>query len=178
MEGDNRDFDRNAPYTASRAQIVINPSTGEHYILLNGTRVDLVPGDGWPIPWMNGFEKSSMRHLPSDVQVVRDASSGALTVRAELYNGLCSMIGRAACPAIDATFRLTIGSDGLYQVESLQRDKYPSVQINQWVNGAWTERYRDQEHPAVYGPAFLANFRDKAVKLRLTYALPDGCERQ
>ena len=177
-EGDNRGFDPSAPYTASRAQLYINPWTGESHLLLNGSRIDFVPGDDGPIPipFQNGYEREPYRHLPKDVRIRKDPVSGQIDVEVEIYNGFCTKLGRAICPSIDASFTLTRQADGLtYEATTNRRDKYPSVEINQWVDGAWTPRLRDAEHPGRFGPFFLINLRRKADILRQTGDMPDGC---
>ncbi len=177
MEGDDRGADPNAPYTASRAQIYVNPNTGVHTLKLNSSTVDFIPGDYPGIPLLNGIQKQPMRHLPKDVSVTFDASTGDMIVKVELYNAFCSIPGRAACPSIDATFAVRNVS-GVLVTTSLERDKYPSVQVNQWRNGAWEERWADQEHPGRLGPVFLINVRPLSDKLRREYDMPDGCMLQ
>lgn len=176
-EGDDRGFNVNARHTASRAHVYINPNTGAKHLMLNGSRIDFIPGDDGPIPipFMNGIERPPMRHLPKDVVVQRDPATGVLLVRVELYNGFCTMAGRALCPSIDATIRIAPGSGGMFDVTFPQVDDYPSVQVNQSVNGAWTERARHAEHPGWFGPMFLINLRRKADILRQTGAMPNGC---
>lgn len=176
MEGDNRGADPNAPYTASRAQVYVNPTTGAYTLKLNTSTIDFIPGSYPRVPLMNGIEKQPMRHLPKDVSVTFE-SNGDMVVKVELYNAFCSVVGRAVCPSIDAAFAVRNVS-GVLVTTPIHLDKYPSVQVNQWRGGAWEERWADQEHPGRFGPVFLTNVRPLADKLRREYDMPDGCMLQ
>jgi hypothetical protein len=191
FRGDERSYDPNAPYTASRIQIYFNPAHPEYgqTILYNSTTVFL------PIPWADTLKNWSygaqsvftpFAGLPQDVNV-RD-SSGSTVVKAILYDGACKTLGtgwfaRSVCPKIDAKITMTPSGAGNWNV-SYDRNAYPSVQVNTRPAGgnSWSEvSHSDEEHTR-FAPLSLFHlswdrWNAKYNEARNNFRLPGGCER-
>ncbi|MES2359499.1 MAG: hypothetical protein V4529_14290 [Gemmatimonadota bacterium] len=182
--GDDRSFDSNAPVTASRVQLYIDPSLSDgdphkYKVFINSSMV-LVPNVPSGEPWIVGSAVvySPFPHLPSDVQTHTDLNTGEMTVSATFYNGACAHIynPRENCPSIDAKFTVGKGSDGRYQLVSSHTDQYPSIQLNERISGQWNEFYRQHEHPGFFGPLYLIeDFAAKKQAIIESLRLPPGC---
>jgi hypothetical protein len=126
VAGDNRTYDRNAPQSASRAQLYINPNlcTVTKYVNTSRT-IGLGPLDG----------------VPHDPHVLNRATAeltdDGCVIRWSLLAGFCrGEIGSLLCPQIDGV--LTIRRDGAGGwTGNVNIDRYPSIGIYELVGGAW-----------------------------------------
>lgn len=164
MEGDERGFNTNAKYTTSRAQIYVNAAGTSRTVMLNHSQ------------FVIGSPVAPYRHLPKDVVVSKDPN-GTIHVHYEIYNGACTYLGRAVCPSIDGNMTAVPLSNGEYFI-TYDGDQYPSIQVNQWINGAWKELARRSEHPGFggLGALWLNSTLPKTQEMRNNNQLPPGCE--
>lgn len=120
--GDNRTFDPNAPYKASRAQIYINPETCEVRKIVNTSRL-VTTG-----PFLDSVAGP---HKLNEVTAHR-LSDGSCQVVWKLYNGYCWTLGNAfGCPAIDGSLTFTHRTDGTFWA-NISEDRYPSRGLYRW----------------------------------------------
>lgn len=120
--GDDRSFDPNAPYKASRAQIYINPATCEVRYVVNTSRI-LIQG-----PF---YDSVQAPHKLNKVNAER-LGDGSCRVTWRLLNGYCGSVGgQPMCPAIDGQITFSPSPNGIYGAQ-LVEDKFPSRGLYRW----------------------------------------------
>ena len=138
--GDNRTFDPDAGYRASRVQLYFNPTTLEWEVKINSTRKYDWFGPGY-------VEKSDSARLfrSEDVKIYRDAN-GYTVLELKVFNNFC--LSRATCPAIDA--KLWLENDpaaaGGFEVY-WKRDGFPSMAVQRLKadGSGWDVMVQDRE---------------------------------
>lgn len=129
LVGDNRDFDPNAPFKASRAQIYINPNTCSVESVVNTSRTVTVGpfGGGTHAP-------HKMNRVESYVN-----SSGQCVIEWDLLNGYCQTaeIPTIVCPAINGKLILTSNGNGGWN-GNINEDKFPSRGLYKWNGSSWS----------------------------------------
>lgn len=166
FEGDARPFNSEAPYSASRVQLYINPSNCEWTTHYNSTRV-----------YGTSTVKDSSDSVwdPSrDVTCARGAD-GTISITGRFYNNFCKWRS-VACPVIDAFIQLRPNSNmpGGYDAY-FKRDGFPSMGLYNFDNatGTFKKIHEDPERIRSH----TLNFTALIGSWKQTVKLPVGCER-
>lgn len=144
--GDNRGFNANAPYGASRIQLYLDlDSLKGYYYLTASTAYVPLPSSGWP----SGFfhTEAPYPHQSKDFTLTRLAN-GQVRLHVEAFNGFCSFATRETCPTIDADITFTREASGQWttNTSSIDRDNYPSLGVYfQQPDGSFEKKYEDAE---------------------------------
>jgi hypothetical protein len=148
LKGDNRTFDPDAPYGASRAQLYLDLDSLKARAYISGSSAGLPPLPGGFLDFPGAeWQVAPYVHQPKDIRLERLAD-GTVKLTVELYNGFCTFAGRALCPAIDAQviFFKNSSGDWTTNAESVARDKYPSMIVyRQNGTNSWSEVWKDPE---------------------------------
>lgn len=163
--GDNRTFDGNAKYKASRVQMYIDFDNLSGVAYINHSTV------GW-----GPFEitEDPYPHQPKHFRAWR-RPDGAVVVEFQFYNAFCKYADKDICPAIDGYIEFTQQSDGSWRHSQILRDDYPSIAIyEQQPDGTFLEEYRDAEG---HWTALWTRGRT-LEKWREQMQLPPGCNMQ
>lgn len=158
LKGDNRDFSDTAGYHASRAQIYIDFDSLKVKEYINGSIT----------VWNDTFPP--FPHKPKDIHLEVVASDTVVLV-VELYNGFCTLAGRALCPSIDALIQFSKQSDETWKPTDIRRDGFPSLAIYDQVGIAWHELFREKE--GVWTSLYTAG--RTLAKRREDLNMPPGC---
>lgn len=169
LVGDDRRFDRYAPYTASRAQIYFNPSECAAYWVVNTTRA-IIDYKNWDNDTIT-VEPAKL----SWVQAYRGLN-GNCRIKWKLWSGWCKnqQVGGwyLACPAIDGSIELTPLSNGNFSA-TLSEDPYPSRGLYQWTGSDWnTISERTQ---GIWLDLFMARQRKERLQLERDALRTDNC---
>lgn len=164
--GDNREFDRYAPWSASRAQLYINPVTcvvGPH---VNTTRtVGFGPFEG------------GARGPHALNRVTATPSAEGCVVEWSLNNGFCATneLAQIICPSIDG--RLVLRSDGSGGwTGSINEDKYPARGIYLWSGGDW--RVIDERRQSTLFDLYGWRKHIEDLRISRNTCMPEGCNVQ
>lgn len=165
LAGDDRTFDPNAPYKASRAQMYINPSTCSVNTVVNTTRT-ITAG-----PFGGGTHAP---HKLNRVQTSRN-DEGKCVVEWDLLNGFCQSMGAPAmvCPSINGKMVFTPDGNGGFTAD-VNEDKFPSRGAYKWNGSSWDTI---NERPETIW-LDLMSWRRSAQKLQIERdnSLPPVCE--
>lgn len=161
--GDNRSFDPNAPYKASRAQIYINPDDCTIRRRVNTSRtVDMGPYGNGP------YEPHSLNSITTE-RVGPDC-----IVRWKLLTGWCEgQVPGFLCPSIDGSLYIARNGNGGWTA-SIFEDKFPSRGLYMW-RGDHFETISEREETIWLD---LASSRRNIEQMRIKRdeSLPPGCE--
>ena len=170
LVGDNRTFDPNAPYKASRAQIYINPSSCTVGAAVNTTRTV-----SWG-PFRGGIHEP---HKLNKVQAHLNDSAQCV-VEWQLLNGWCQSnntltLDGLACPAIDGHITITSDGQGGWNA-NISEDLFPSRGLYKWNGSTWSTI---SERPGTIW-LDLMSWRKKVEDLKIArdQAMPLGCNLQ
>lgn len=161
--GDRDDFDRHAPWSASRAQLYIDPATCTVEKHVNTTRTvgigPINPGTHRP------------HHL--NRAVASRNAAGQCVVEWSLLNGWCKgPMLELVCPSIDGRLVLEAIPGG-YQ-GNVNADKFPAMGIYWWTGGVWnTISEREQGH--MFDLTGWRRHKDKIRLMRPEYRASEGC---
>lgn len=167
LQGDGRPPDPNAPVTASRAQMYINPATCLVRYVINTTRtVSVGPlGGGTYAP--NKLNR---------VEAHRNAQ-GECIVEWKLLNGFCNefISGSGACPAIDGTMRFTPDGQGGWTA-NVSEDKFPSRVLYKWNGSAFMKL--SERDGTIWIDLMTGRKSQERVRIERDNSLPPGCNLQ
>ncbi len=163
--GDDRTFDPNAPFKASRAQLYINPQTCSVASWVNTSRTTgLGPLNGGP-------------YGPHRLNKVTATMTGAgCVVEWTLFNGYCEgHVPTPLCPAIDGRFVIAGNASNGWSA-NVNEDKFPSRGIYFKRNGQWETVSERQE--TIWLDLGSKRRNIEFLRISRDQAMPPGCELQ
>ena len=134
--GDNRTFDPDAPYGASRAQLYLDLDADTGRLVVSQSTI-LVP-PVLPVPYINQptHTRGPYPHEPKHV-LISTLPDGRKKVEVVLFNGFCP---NESCPSIETDIIFSKAPDGRWVTtgESIDHKRYPSLGIyDEGPNGSW-----------------------------------------
>lgn len=162
--GDNRTFNPNAPYGASRAQLYLDldADIGLYELKVSRSVVLLPAPQGLPLTTgpFTPVGAGPYPHQPKDIQII-PLPDGRKKVSVELFNGFCQTW--APCPTIQTDIIFSKQADGRWVTsgESIDHKRYPSLGIyDEAPDGSWNKIFEFEDD----GSWWLLFGRQKMLK--------------
>jgi RHS repeat-associated protein len=138
FKGDGRDFDPNAPFSASRAQIVILPQFGAHFYRVSPS-----------------CTSSGCNPPRSDNRVTYDEPWGQNKGFDVSFSFTDSKGPLGLAPDLNGTITFLPNADGGYRLADGIVSSYPSMAVYQRVNGQWVLMWQHRESSSWSAPRGL-----------------------
>jgi hypothetical protein len=167
LEGDGRPPDPNAPVTASRGQMYINPATCLVRYVINTTRTVTVGPLGGGTYAPHKLNRVEAHHNPE----------GECVVEWKLLNGYCDEFnaGPGECPAIDGTIRFRPDGQGGWTAD-ITEDKFPSRGIYKWNGSSFTKI--SEREGSIWLDLMTNRKNVERIRIERDNSLPPTCSLQ